>query len=140
MLDLPWSSITVAGGGWTLFGAVSWAVLRSLFTGSLVTRREAEGYIERAEKAEANVERLIGITAETTAVGKLQKKFAEAAIETAEGGPCCWVDGGVSVGRGSQRRRLRRRSRNGWSRSSRCCATRLSPSAPGLNSATSRTT
>lgn len=87
MLDLPWSSITVAGGGWTLFGMLSWAVIRALFKGDLVTRRESDGYIVRAEKAEANVERLIGITAETTAVGKLQKKFAEAAIETAESGP-----------------------------------------------------
>lgn len=82
-MDLPWPTITAASGGWLLTAAFVW----SLISGRLVTRREADTYIRRAETAEANVTKLIATTAEMTAVGKLQKRFAEAATDPPDAGP-----------------------------------------------------
>ena len=43
MEQLPWPTITAASGGWLLFGAVLWLVIRKLISGDLLTRREADG-------------------------------------------------------------------------------------------------
>lgn len=42
MESLPWPTITVAGGGWTLFGLLAWLVMRKLVSGDLLTRREGD--------------------------------------------------------------------------------------------------
>lgn len=79
---VPWPQVTAASGGWLLFGYTMWC----LITGRLVTKREADVYIERAEKAEVGRDKLIGTVAEMTGVGKLQKRFAEMAIDPPESG------------------------------------------------------
>lgn len=79
-MDLPWPTITAASGGWLLTAAFVWA----LISGRIVTRREADEYVRRAEKAEGNVEKLIATMAETTGVGKLQRKVLDAAAEAVE--------------------------------------------------------
>lgn len=63
---IPWQTLTAAGGGWALFGATVWLVIRKLISGDLMTRREGEALetrIEetttRAEKAEQANEALI---------------------------------------------------------------------------------
>ncbi|GAW55523.1 MULTISPECIES: hypothetical protein [unclassified Nocardioides] len=73
---MPWQTITAAAGGWTLFG---FAML-GLLTGRLVTKREADVYLARAEKAEAHVDVLLTAVAETTTIGKLQKAVIDAGI------------------------------------------------------------
>lgn len=80
---VPWQSVTAAGGGWFLFGMVMMGQITGRWS---VSRREADTYIARAEKAEANVDTLIRTVAEMTGVGKLQKKFAELAIDPPEPG------------------------------------------------------
>ena len=42
METLPWQGLTAAAGGWMLFGALAWLVLRKLLSGDLLTRREAD--------------------------------------------------------------------------------------------------
>lgn len=68
---LPWpAQVGVAGLGWMLAAAL----LYGLITGRwIVTRREADIYIKRAETAEANVERLSGQNAELIAWAELGK-------------------------------------------------------------------
>lgn len=39
---LPWPAITVASGGWVLFGSLAWLVLRSVVKGTFVPGREVE--------------------------------------------------------------------------------------------------
>ncbi|NUR07702.1 MAG: hypothetical protein HOQ45_11925 [Nocardioidaceae bacterium] len=76
---LPWpAQLGVAGLGWAITGYFIW----SLFTGRVVTRREADVYLTRAEKAETNLSTLISTNAEMTAVGHLQKAVIDAAIKT----------------------------------------------------------
>lgn len=79
-MELPWPTITAASGGWLLTGAFVWAMI----TGRLVTRREADEYVKRAERAEDNMKTSIETLAGLTAVGKIQRRFAEQAIEQAE--------------------------------------------------------
>ena len=50
---IPWPLVTGATGGWVVTVAFLWALL----TGRLVTQREAQLYLDRAEKAEARLER-----------------------------------------------------------------------------------
>lgn len=83
MDGLPWPTITAATGGWAGFFAVSYMVVKRIVDGRLITPREADALIERAEKAEEGRDILIKAIAETTGVGKLQKKFAEQAITDA---------------------------------------------------------
>lgn len=39
---LPWPAITAASGGWVLFGATAWLVLRKIIRGDLVPSREVD--------------------------------------------------------------------------------------------------
>ena len=74
---IPWPALTAASGGWALFGLMA----TGLITGRwLVSRREADTYLQRAEKAEANVETLVATVADLTAVSKLQKATIDAAL------------------------------------------------------------
>ena len=50
---IPWPMVTGATGGWIVTCAFLW----SLLTGRLVTAREAQLYLDRAEKAEQRLER-----------------------------------------------------------------------------------
>lgn len=84
MENLPWPTITAASGGWVGFFLVSITVVRLIITGKLITSREADALVARAEKAESGRDILIKAIAETTGVGKLQKKFAEQAIADAQ--------------------------------------------------------
>jgi len=80
---VPWPQVTAASGGWLLFGLTMYGLITGRW---FVTRREADTYIKRAEKAEAGRDTLIGTVAEMTGVGRLQKKFAEMAIDPPEPG------------------------------------------------------
>lgn len=74
---LPWPIITAASGGWVLLGVA----LYGFITGKWwISTREANTYLQRAEKAEQNVENLVSTVAELTAVSKLQKATIEAAL------------------------------------------------------------
>lgn len=73
--SVPWGDIGVTSG-WGIVAAFVWM----LFTGRVVTRREADGDRARAEKAEAHVEKLVGTVGELTAVSKLQKAALDAAF------------------------------------------------------------
>lgn len=77
MEGLPWPTITAASGGWFLTVAFVWA----LITGRLVTKREAEVYITAYKKADDDRRDLIATVAGMTAVGKIQQKFSEVAME-----------------------------------------------------------
>lgn len=58
-----------------------------LLTGKgLASRREADSYLARAEKAEENVGKLVATVADLTAVSKLQKAVIDAAITNARNG------------------------------------------------------
>lgn len=76
--DVPWPAITAASGGWMLFGLCMFGLITGRW---LVTRREADSYIKRAETAEAERTTLIHTLAGMTGVGKLQKKISELAIQ-----------------------------------------------------------
>lgn len=78
-MDLPWPTITAASGGWVLFGLAMYGLL----SGRLVTRREADVYLEALKKAEDHVDILLTAVAETTTIGKLQKAVIDAGIRTA---------------------------------------------------------
>jgi hypothetical protein len=78
---IPWPAVTASGGGWLLFGLLAWAVLWALFTGRLVTNREAEVYIAAYREADNQRKDLIATVASLTAVGKIQQKFSEVAME-----------------------------------------------------------
>lgn len=90
-MDLPWPAITAASGGWLLFSLSMYGLLTGKW---LVSRREADQYILRAEKAEANVELALQSMAAQTGVGKLQRKVLEAAAEATAESPSDPVDGG----------------------------------------------
>lgn len=79
MDGLPWPTITAATGGWVLAGVF----VLALITGRLVTRREADIYLERAERAEGHVDTLLQAVAETTTIGKLQKAVIDAGMRRA---------------------------------------------------------
>lgn len=75
---LPWTAeVGVAGLGWFLFTASMYGLITGRW---LVSSREAETYLKRAEKAEANVEKLVATVADLTAVSKLQKATIDAAL------------------------------------------------------------
>lgn len=82
-MDFAWPTITAAAGGWTLLGMFIIGLMSGRW---FVSRREADGYVDRAEKAEALNRELVAIMAEQTGVGKLQKRFAEAAMDEPGGG------------------------------------------------------
>lgn len=74
---MPWQALTGAGAGWALLAVF----LYGLITGRwIVSRREADTYLQRAEKAEANVEKLVATVADLTAVSKLQKAVIDAGL------------------------------------------------------------
>jgi len=77
---IPWPAVTAASGGWMLFGLCMFGLITGRW---LVTRREADTYIKRAETAEAERTTLIQTLAGMTGVGKLQKKISELAIQAA---------------------------------------------------------
>lgn len=77
---VPWPAFTAATGGWMLFGLCMFGLITGRW---LVTRREADSYIKRAETAEAERTTLIHTLAGMTGVGKLQKKISELAIQAA---------------------------------------------------------
>lgn len=77
MESIPWGDVLQTGGAAGMLAVLFWM----LATGRLVTRREAETYLARAEKAEGNVERLIATVADQTAISKLQKATIEAALK-----------------------------------------------------------
>jgi hypothetical protein len=52
-----------------------------------VSRREADFHANAAKEANALNRQLVEIMAEQTAVGKLQKRFAEAAMDEPDGDP-----------------------------------------------------
>ena len=81
MDGLPWPTITAAAGGWTLFGL---AALMLLTGKGIVSSREAQSYLTRAEKAEENNATLTKTLAELTAVGRLQKALVTAQQQAAE--------------------------------------------------------
>lgn len=80
MEGLPWPTITAASGGWALLGILLFGLISGRW---IVSRREADSYLSRAEKAEANVETLVATVADLTAVSKLQKAVIDANLETA---------------------------------------------------------
>lgn len=49
----------IFGLGWGLFGALGWLVIRKLISGDLMTRREGDALVKRAEKAEQANEGLV---------------------------------------------------------------------------------
>lgn len=75
---IPWPQFTAAAGGWFLLCLVLYGFVTGRW---LVSRREADTYLSRAEKAEANVEKLVGTVADLTAVSKLQKATIDAALK-----------------------------------------------------------
>ena len=78
MIDgIPWPQVTAASGGWLLLGTMLFGFITGRW---LVSRREADTYLARAEKAEANVEKLVATVADLTAVSKLQKATIDAAF------------------------------------------------------------
>ena len=82
---LPWSAqIGVAGLGWALLGVMLWGFITGRW---LVSRREADTYVARAEKAESNVEQLVATVADLTAVSKLQKATIDAALKVSAAPP-----------------------------------------------------
>lgn len=57
---LPWPvELGVYSLGWGLFGATVWLLIRKLMSGDLMTRREGDALVNRAEKAEAANEALV---------------------------------------------------------------------------------
>lgn len=46
-MEIPWPALAGAGAGWTLFGALAWAVMRGLLSGTILTRREADAMQNR---------------------------------------------------------------------------------------------
>jgi hypothetical protein len=83
-MDLPWPTITAAAGGWALLGL---GILGLMSGKWFVSRREADVYLVRAEKAEANVDKLIAALMGTTAVGRLQQRLVQAATEATQEPP-----------------------------------------------------
>jgi hypothetical protein len=81
---IPWPAVTAASGGWVLFGLCMYGFITGRW---LVSRGETDTLcrqlLERAEKGEKNNDMLIGVTADMTAVGHLQKAALDAAIEDA---------------------------------------------------------
>lgn len=74
---VPWPAVTAASGGWLL----AFILLFGLITGRwIVSRREADTYLEARDKAERNVEKLLATNAELTAMSQLQKATIEAAL------------------------------------------------------------
>ena len=57
-LPLP-VEVGVFGLGWTLFAACAWLFFRKLASGDLMTRREGDALVKRAETAEAANEKLL---------------------------------------------------------------------------------
>lgn len=51
-MEIPWQTITAAGGGWVLFGSLGWTIFRALLSGNLLTRREAEAMSNRIKYLE----------------------------------------------------------------------------------------
>lgn len=84
MDGLPWPTITAAGGGWILFGI---AAVQLLTGRGLMSSREGMSYLARAEKAEANVEKLVTTLAETTTTAKLQQAVMHAIDAAVSGTP-----------------------------------------------------
>lgn len=58
MEEVPWLTITAAGGGWTLFGGLAWLVLRGMLSGTLLTRREADAMEKRIETQQSTIDEL----------------------------------------------------------------------------------
>lgn len=78
MIDgIPWPQVTAASGGWLLLGIMLFGLISGRW---MVSRREADTYLARAEKAEANVEKLVATVADLTVVSKLQKATIDAAF------------------------------------------------------------
>lgn len=82
MEALPWPTITASSGGWLLLGVL----LYGLITGRwIATRRELDAAVTRAERAEANNEKLITTLAETTTTAKLQQAVMSAIDAAVQG-------------------------------------------------------
>ena len=82
MESLPWPALGPAAGGWIIAGWFVWA----LISGRLVTKREADIYVTRAEKAEANVEKMNEQVSRLTAFAELGRATFSALRTNAEEG------------------------------------------------------
>lgn len=76
---VPWPSVG-AGSGWLFVGLGLWALL----TGRLVTKREADIYIERATKAEGRNDELTRQNSELMAFARLGQSTFKALRDRAE--------------------------------------------------------
>lgn len=57
-MDAPWLALTAAGGGWALFGSLSYLVITSIFSGRVISSREADAMQQRIDSQEKQIEEL----------------------------------------------------------------------------------
>lgn len=65
---IPWQGLTAAGGGWLLLGLAIYGLLSGRW---FVSRREADIYLKRAEKAEAAIGQINDQNSELIATARL---------------------------------------------------------------------
>ena len=82
---MPWPvSLGVAALGWSLFGGTVWLLIRKLMSGDLMTLRERQELVERAEKAEDANEALIKQNGELIAEARMGMATWQALRKAAE--------------------------------------------------------
>jgi hypothetical protein len=58
MESVPWLAVTAAGGGWALFGSLAYLVITSIFSGRVISSREADAMQQRIDSQDKQIEDL----------------------------------------------------------------------------------
>lgn len=82
-LPLP-IEVGIYGLGWALFGAALWLFYRKLANGDVVTRRENDATVTRAEKAEAANDKLLDQNGQLMDMARLGTATFQALRKAAE--------------------------------------------------------